>query len=91
MKAGRKPKCAEPRVAMLTRLPETVASRIEALLEEADVERSDFVGYCTIQIANQLLAERGEELIEMPGYLHAQEPAIRRRPVPTSQEALMAG
>lgn len=90
-KPGRKKKCAEPRVAMITRLPETIASRIETLLDEADIERSDFVGYCTIQMTNQLLAERGEEPIKMPGYLQAQESAIRRAPMSPSQEALMAG
>lgn len=88
---GRRKKSSEPRVLIATRLPESIADRISRVAEGADINNSDLVGYCTIQALNQMLSERGEEPIEMPGYLQVQEPAIRQHPVPPSQEALMAG
>lgn len=67
---GRKPRTRETRVRVQTKLPESTFEEIFTQVKsELGLSQSDFVAIATIRAANELRAERGLELLEMPAYL----------------------
>lgn len=69
-KRGPIPKGGERRVAVQTKLPESVFKDVFGYVQgDLGMARSDFIAYATITLANQLRVAEGLEPVPMPAYI----------------------
>lgn len=86
---GRRPLSEEPRELVVTRLPSSVVTLLRETIDDLGVNTtSGFVGCALVQEVNRIRAERGQELVEMPSYLHDVTSRMHGTPVPAAQDAL---
>ena len=90
-KRGPIPKGGEKRIAVQTRLPESVFTDLFDYVQgDLGMARSDFIAYASITLANELREKEGLEPVPMPDYIVEAVEGVKHPSTNPLQEALLA-